>query len=403
MKRFAAIAALAFLLVVAAPSCHGGDLPCAPASATESWPVDPTALTPAPWPADRTFASTQHTAFPLVPNGGDGSLSSLRLVSIVTAGDPLHDSLFAFGDALVQSAWLASFAPEYGVAPTGTSVHLDGPQLTGNVGVGDMKSYVQALDPSPQGATVYLLYLPPGVNAVEGANVNCGCNALGGAHTQLDSAQDALAWVQRCSLSDDDSVTRIASHEVAESLTDTGVGFRIAQPKPPWGGPAWNSAQPGLIEIGDLCSGTFITEGAWTYQRIWSNEAAAAGGDPCKPPSPAPYFDTSTDSSWLQVQPGGTATAQLTAWSTGLRDDWYVYALVSYPPTSDFTATITTAKQQTLDAVVYDSVNDGDTAKLTVTASSSAQSGSYAVVRVYSRSADHVDGTHFWPVGVYVP
>jgi hypothetical protein len=404
MRRFAVLPSLALALVVAVPSCQGAaDLPCAPPSATESWPVDPSALSPAPWPSDRAFSPTPHTSFPSVPNEGDGILSPLRLVSIVSAGDPLHDSLFAFGDALVQSAWLASFAQEYGVATTGSSVHADGPALTGNVSVDDMTSYVQALDPSPQGGSVYLLYLPPGVNAIEDGAVNCGCNQVGGAHTTLDSQHDALAWVQRCSLSDNDSVTRIASHELAESITDTGVGYRITPTSPPWASPVWDDAQPGIIEIGDLCSGTFITEGSWTYQRIWSNRAAATGGDPCMPPSPAPYFDTSTDTSWAQVQPGATATVQLTAWSTGAREDWYVYPLVSYPPTDDFTVAITTARQQTLDGVVYNAVNDGDNATLAVTASSTAQSGSYAVVHVYSRSADRIDGTHFWPVGVYVP
>jgi hypothetical protein len=404
MRRAAAAVGLGLVVAAAAASCHGSvDLPCAQPPQTESWPIDPSALTPKPWPADRSFVQAPHAPFPVIPDGKDGPLSPLRLVTVVTTDDPLHDALFAFGDALVQSAWLASFAPEYGAEATGTSVHLDGPPLTGNVSVDDMRAYVQALDPSPAGQSIYVLYLPPGVNAVTGDAVNCGCNALGGAHGVLDSQRDSLAWVQRCSASDNSSATRIASHEVAEALTDTGDGYHIVQPSPPWSDSPWASAQAGTVENGDLCSGTFLTEGAWTYQRIWSNRAAAAGGDPCVPPSPAPYFDTSASTGWVEVAPGADATVQLTAWSTAARADWYVYPLIAYPPSGDFSATIATERQQTLDGVVYSAVNDGDTATLTVTASSDAPSGSYAVVRVYSRSADHVDGTHFWPVGVHVP
>jgi hypothetical protein len=382
-----------------------GDPSCAPAPATESWPIDPSALTPHPWPDAGPFSPAPHPPFPAVVYAGASQLTPLRLVSIVTAGDPLHDALLAFGDALVRSQWLGSLAEDYGLATTGTSVHVDGPSLAGNVSVDDMKSYVQQaagreLTGPP---AVVLLFLPSGATIVQGGLANCGCYAVGGAHTSLDDRGNALAYVQRCSLSDNDSVTRLASHEVAEAVTDTGKGFRLSQPSPPWTGTPWASVQSGGVEVGDLCSSTFVTEGSWTYQRIWSNRAAGAGGDPCIPPLSTPYFSTSATAQWVPVAAGATATVPVTGWSTGPRDDWYVYPLLSYPPPGAISARITAATQQTLGGVVYTSINNAGTVTLSVTVAPGTPSGTWSVVRVVSRSADQVDGTHFWPVGVYVP
>jgi hypothetical protein len=408
MKLHGVIPFLVFSLIAGFPACaasDAGDPPCAPAPATESWPIDPTALMPRPWPDAGPFSPASHPPFPSLAAKGSGEITPLRLVSIVSAGDPLHDALFAFGDTLAHSQWLSSVADAYGLAPTGTNVHVDGPSLSGNVTVDDIRSYVEQAAAAQLGGphAVYLLYLPPGATFVAQGNANCGCFALGGAHTTLDGKGNALAYVQRCSLSSNDSVTRIASHEIAEAITDTGPGFQLHQPSPPWSGTAWASVQPGGVESGDLCSGTYVTEGSWTYQRIWSNRAAATGGDPCVPSLSRPYFSASAPVDWVSVAAGATATIHVTGWSTGPRDDWYVYPLLSYPPSDAFSARVTTATQQTLDGVVYASINNGGNATLTVSVAPGTPTGTWTVVRLVSRSADLVDGTHLWPVGVYVP
>jgi len=401
MRRAAPLVAIA---AAVASSCHGGtgDLPCAAGVPGYSWPIDPNALTPAPWPAGQPFTQAAHAPWPTVPGSASGVLPSLRLVSIVTAGDPLHDALFSFGDALVGSRWLQSFAPEYGAAASATSVHMDGTAAPSTMSYSDIVAYVRALEPSAPQPTVYLLYLPPGTDAIVGQERNCGCAVIGGAHGD-DGQGNAVAYVQRCSTTDDDSVTRVASHEVAESITDTGSGgYAIPQGNPPWLASPWASVQPGGVEIGDLCSSTFVTEGEWTYQRQWSNAAAAAGGDPCVPALPTPYFSVTTDATWVQVAPGASVEVPITGWSTGERSDWYVYALPA-EPTDTFSPAVTTARQQPLSAVVYDAINDGVPGTLTVTAAPTAQSGDHTVVQIYSRSVDRVDGVHFWPVGFYVP
>jgi hypothetical protein len=402
MRR--AAAPLVVLVGVAAASCHGSassDLPCVQyAGSTYSWPVDPTALTPAAWPAGKPFTQAPHAPFPTVPGLPSDVMPSLRLVSVVTAGDPLRDAIYAFGDALVASDWLKSFGAEYATAASGTHVRLDGPAVGATMAVSDMKAYVKALEPTAPAPTIYVLYLPPATNIVLDNVQNCGCNAIGGAHTFIDDSGDALAYVQRCSASDNDSVTRIASHEVAESLTDHGDhGYYLPESNPPWNGSVWGDLQGGGVEIGDLCPSTFVTEGQWTYQRIWST---AAGGDPCVPALPVPYFNTTADRDWGAIVPGATLVVPITGWSTGTRPDWYVYPLLTNAA-APFTATLTTDTQQPLDGVVYDAINDGLTGTLTITADPSAQSGDHVIVRIVSRSADRTDGAHYWPVGVYVP
>jgi len=55
--------------------------------------------------------------------------------------------------------------------------------------------------------------------------------------------------------------------------------------KQPWTQSPWVAALYG--EVGDLCVSTQINEGSFTYQRIWSNSAAAKELDPCVPAVPA--------------------------------------------------------------------------------------------------------------------
>ena len=202
-------------------------------------------------------------------------------------------------------------------------------------------------------------------------------------------------------MNDDDYMTRVASHEILEALTDPspGLGFFIDEAAPPWLGSAWAAGDDD--EVGDLCTSTRITLGGWTYQRIWSNVAASSGGDPCLPAMSQPYFNTSVAQEWFQIPAGGSMDIPVTAWATGPRADWYVYPLVS-PLSAGFHARIASSKQQMLDGIAYNAVNNGESATLTVTAPQ-APSGTHAVIRVWSRTADGTDGAHFWLLGVFIP
>src|SRR5690348_10453020 len=61
------------------------------------WTSDPGALTPGPAPDAASFTPASHTPFPLVTSNGGATLGTLRLVTVVVAGDPLRDKLMAFG------------------------------------------------------------------------------------------------------------------------------------------------------------------------------------------------------------------------------------------------------------------------------------------------------------------
>jgi hypothetical protein len=286
-----------------------------------------------------------------------------------------------------------------------------------------MESYVlgatKSLPPEAGADDIYLLYLPEGVVTEDASGLNCDCSILRGAHFGLSGTNSALAFVQRCSTAELDDLTTTASHEIAESATDAFAGWTLPSTNPPWSASAWSSLQQGKIEVGDLCSGTFTTEGGYTYQRIWSNAAAASGGDPCVPEPSAPYFNTTTGASFYAVKPGGKVTIPFSAWSSAPRDDWYVYpqyAATPYVATPTNAWTIdpsvgaifsvtasTSGPSQTIDGVAYRSVNNGGTGALTVMADPSARSGEWTVIRIQSRSADPRDPLHSWPVGVYVP
>jgi hypothetical protein len=335
-------------------------------------------------------------------------MPSLRLVTVVAAGDPLADAFYSFGDALVESQWFAAAIGDYGVQPNAIHLHASGPALRNDVDKNAMRAYVRAAvsgtnaAPIPDGPTLYLLYLPPGIRAIDGNTINCNCSSEGGAHFAFDDAGNALGWVQRCTETQNDFLTRVASHEVLEAVTDPvpGSGFVVETPSPAWNGSPWAHMQSGDVEVGDLCVGTRVTESEWTYQRIWSTTAAAAGGDPCVPALTVPYFSTSPAADWTQVVAGTTVKIALTGWSTAPRNDWYVYAI---SPGDGIDISVASPRQTTLNGAVYNAINNGEPATLTVTVSK-ARAGTWAVIRLINRSTEEGgDIDHVWPVGIFVP
>jgi hypothetical protein len=329
------------------------------------------------------------------------TLPTLRLVTIVAEGDPLRDQVFAFGDALVTSEWLAAVTADYGIAPTGTSQHLVGPALTGNVTMADMRDYVRRAVAASGGQlapasapAVYLLYLPATAQYTDGDGINCQCNELNGAHDSLD-ASNAFAFVQRCSAGDAEQATVTASHEVIEALTDPVPGEGVLLPT--------NTPADflGGGEVADLCNETQVDEGGWVYQRSWSNSAAGTGGDPCVPASPAPYFNVSAEKQWFPASPGQALQIPLTAWSTAPRPDWYVIAFVGSGAPPGTTVTLTTASGQAIDDTTFYAVNNGGTATLSVTLPTKVPDASMpVVVEVLSLSADPREDKHSTFVGI---
>jgi hypothetical protein len=404
--------------MAAGPDATAGD---GAAGGPDATPDDGAAGPDAPGDDGGSVYPAPHPAvYPQIPSFGT-TMSAPTLVSILAANDALATQLADFGDAVFGSAFWDVVSQEYHVAP-GTSVHLSGPAITSNMKLTDMQSYVaQAVSASgmsfPSGETIYLLYLPDGSSFVDDqtGTVNDQCQLSAGAHSAYGASGDALAWVQRCPpsyfglASQQDAMTALASHEIAESATDpTGDGYVFRAAKPVWSGsvyPAWNGSS--WFENGDLCESNQVRIGAFAYQQIWSNSAAAAGDrDPCAPAMPSPYYATTPAHDWYSVPANGSTTITLTSWSTGPVPDW----IVGYPApvtSGGFTFVVSTTTTETLNGTTYYTTNNGRSVTLKVTAKG-AQSGSWGTLEVLSHQrpfgtwsvGDRVSGSY---VGVYVP
>jgi hypothetical protein len=206
-------------------------------------------------------------------------------------------------------------------------------------------------------------------------------------------------------------MTIVGSHEVAEAASDPtpSTGWTPAALGPqPWTQSPWIAAVYG--EIGDMCVSTQITEGSFTYQRIWSNLAAAKGGDPCVPPfSSAAYYNASAPKDWYTIAAGGTASITLTGFSDRAAPDWAVEAQMwnsgGATPAPKFQANVTSPTVYHTDAGDYPTTNNGKTSTLTVTAPAGVTSGTWATIAIYTSPLvpEGEDPYHLWFVGVYVP
>ena len=106
------------------------------------------------------------------------------------------------------------------------------------------------------------------------------------------------------------------------------------------------------------------SEGGFTVQRIWSNAAAAAGGDPCVPASASVYFNVAPETWLLTIPVGGTATFTADAFSSApIASDWYVFGgdlnATQTNPSPYLTITVGGAKDTT--------TNNGKTVTFSVT------------------------------------
>lgn len=116
--------------------------------------------------------------------------------------------------------------------------------------------------------TLYFVYLPPGVTAVDPSN-GSSCQQLCGYHWFIAANPEVYYAVMPfpdCGgclggLSQIEALTSISSHELCEGVTDPH----------PWTG--WNDDSYG--EIGDICAWQTDTVSGYLVQKEWSNAANA--------------------------------------------------------------------------------------------------------------------------------
>ena len=408
----------ALVLVVVLAGCHGSTGAKPPDASAPDADASVGIDTP---PA---FVPSPHRAIPPATHQSTaGTLSPMRLVTVVSGGDPLADQLFAFGDALVASQWFAAWATDYGIAAPSANLHVTGPAIASGTQL-DRAAVVAYLDgagvPTPDGSTLYMLYLPSGVTLLSLAEqANTNCRLFGAYHARYHTGGDGFGVAQACAPKPGetqlDVMTGLASHEIAEGASDTGPGWGIvAMPRTtPWTSTVWAEIEgSGNAEIGDLCAGARTHESGYQFQRIFSNTAAAANGDPCVPAIADPFFAVDPTQDWTSGAAGTTVTIALAGWSTAATTDWVLRPTIvgSSDATIAFTASVSSPMLATFGGKTLPTINNGGTATLAITIPTGAVSGSWVAVQLNSVHLD-ADGNlpatgdlrHLSLAGAYVP
>jgi hypothetical protein len=256
---------------------------------------------------------------------------------------------------------------EYGIAPAKPQTPIRATDvIPANIADGDIIAWLKAqLDgthpefPAPDPDTMYVLFYPPGTtitmseDPMGGSPGRPSCQTWHGYHANFTVGKDtevAFAVISRCPgipeapVTGIDYVSAVASHEIIEGLADPHPFDHPAFDTPDFDHIVWEVFTGG--EIGDLCAlegNAFFkpSDFPYTVQRIWSNKAAAAGGDPCVPRIKAPYFQASFDppdtvmvtangytmkSKGFTVPVGQSKTIDVDLFSDGPTGEWTVYA-----------------------------------------------------------------------------
>jgi hypothetical protein len=297
--------------------------------AVEAAPPELGERAPAAFSAEDAAYPAPHPSMPQIPRHGGVVLRDPRIVTVTFPGDALRSKLEAFGDQVGELAWWGAIARSYGFGPARGAGHaaiatappaamtFDEVEqwLAARIAAGEV--------PAPTDQTLYALYFPAAttVSFTAAQGGGSSCQAFLGYHTSFDvtvggqQVPTAYAVINRCG--DLDQVTETASHEMAEAasdphpLDDARAGYVFFEDAP------WTVLGG---ENADMCAGVSgVTEAGWALTRVWSNEAAAIGQQPCVPAAPAatPYFNAGIVHELLTAAPGGTATTEVDCYSFG--------------------------------------------------------------------------------------
>jgi hypothetical protein len=298
------------------------------------------------------FVEAPHDTPPqVVPLGGPVTAAP-KIVPIFFQNDStMQMGIEQFLAALATSSYWTTTTSEYGVGAMTiepTIVSTDTPPTSDDA----LKTWLAAQTdgthagwPTPDGNTIYAVFLPSGVSI--STPFGSSCSAFGGYHDETMSGTTKLiyALLPRCSPSLD-SLTAVTSHELVEAATDpfpfTNGAYQETDPEHL----VW-SAIPGG-ELGDMCEYVAAAEqrlvGNYVVQRTWSNASAAAGHDPCVPVMSVPYRtaapvlteDVMIDlqdgtgmhpTKGVQVTTGSSKTIEVDLFSDADASDWTLAAI----------------------------------------------------------------------------
>ncbi len=348
------------------------------------------------------FVEAGHDPIPLVPANGGPVLASPALVTVHFQDDPSRAHNEAFDGWIAGSQWLAQVGSSYGVGP-GThraAVVLPKAAPTQMTDQDIQQMLLDEIDagvlPPPQvgdggsydTTDIYMVYLPE-QTTVSGSNVGTSCRDFGGYHSEDDLGPVDFAYAVLPFCYGDQTEQDIsASHELIEGSTDPFPFTDRGYVQSDFGDPF--SYLGG--EIGDLCTSTAVQEGDYVVQRIWSNDAADAGTQPCVPAPEGPYFNVSpAPGNVLQASAGQDLTVKLTAWSTGPTAPWAIRFLPSY---GGFGGTGFFVPEVSFDRVV---VGNGDSATMTIHVPSDVNPQGFSAFALYMGHGDGDQNGGYWP------
>jgi hypothetical protein len=353
-----------------------------------------------PGPPAGAFVSAPHDTTFYVPSKSGIVLANPELVTITWDNYPYRAQADAYGDWIVNSDWLTAVGEEYGVHHgTNRNVHIAGasPKGLSDLGLQQLLAGWQGNGtiPSPGPNTLYMVWLRDADTHV-GDNYGGGsCTSFEGYHSEALMPHFVYAIVVGCGpvaqYSELEDSEATASHELIEAATDpyfiTAPAYILSGVFAYFG------------EIGDLCQGRTDHEGDFSYQRIWSNQAAHAGGDPCVPPNPnEPYFRVEiTPQQVTSLVISQVTELTFTAWSTAPIGRLQVAVeylggpfvpFVSNPYNNDDDAALGFGTPTSLpDAPM---LTNGESGHLSFTLPASARNGEQAGMLVVARSSETV-------------
>jgi hypothetical protein len=210
-----------------------------------------------------------------------------------------------------------------------------------------------------------------------------------------------------------EAMTTLASHEIIESATDpVGDGWKLESATPPWTGSVWGLDDGGTFEENaDMCEDTRYLDSGYYYQRIFTNQAAALGGDPCVPSIPTSYFSVTTAKDWYATTTGDV-TVPVTGWSVGSVATWeFGYSFGPHTPSLAAPSVSSIACPDTVRVAGFCTMNSGKTASFHIVLPPGSASKSFFTIRINSGRIDAngqvggpgEDAIHHWIFGVYVP
>ena len=256
------------------------------------------------------FVEGVHPTQPVVMSQGGPVLAAPEVVPIFFQGDDTMQAYIeGFLPQLAASPYWPAIANEYGVSTMTIApsiVSTDAPPATDDA----LQTWLQAnvgVTPWPanNANTIYAVFLPGGAFT---ASFGTACTDYGGFHEEFNGIVYAL--LPRCTsatLAMVDYLTVVISHELMEASTDPF----------PYSAPAFNDVDdddtiwnltPGG-ELGDMCEYADGARqrlvGSYMVQRMWSNNSAAAGHDPCVPELPGGYIEATTALADITLDLGG--------------------------------------------------------------------------------------------------